>query len=64
MRERATDVADLLRDDDTYVYVCGLKGMEDGVLDALRDICAAEGIDWPALHATMKRDGRLHFETY
>lgn len=64
MRERAADVAALLRDGDTYVYVCGLKGMEAGVLDAMRDICAAEGIDWPALHGRMKNEGRLHFETY
>jgi len=64
MRERADDVSSLLEDDNTYVYVCGLKGMEAGVLDALRDICADKGIDWPVLHADMKRSGRLHFETY
>ena len=33
-------------------------------LDALKDICAGAGIDWPALHAKMKSTGRLHFETY
>jgi benzoyl-CoA oxygenase/reductase BoxA protein len=64
MVERADDVAALLRDENTYLYVCGLKGMEAGVLDALRAICGAQAIDWPALHAQMKRDGRLHFETY
>jgi benzoyl-CoA 2,3-dioxygenase component A len=64
MRERANDVAALLRDDNTYIYVCGLKGMEAGVLEAMCDICANDGIDWPALHAEMKRGGRLHFETY
>ncbi len=64
MRERADDVAALLKDDNTYVYVCGLKGMEAGVLEAMRDIVAEKGIDWPALHVEMKRAGRLHFETY
>ena len=64
MRERSDDVAALLKDDNTYVYVCGLKGMEAGVLEAMRDICAAKAIDWPALHGEMKRAGRLHFETY
>ena len=64
MRERASDVASLIRDDNTCVYVCGLKGMEAGVLEALRDICAEEGIDWAAQHAQMKQTGRLHFETY
>ncbi len=64
MRERADDLRPLLKDDNTYIYVCGLKGMEAGVLEALRDICDAEGTDWPALHAQMKKTGRLHFETY
>jgi benzoyl-CoA 2,3-dioxygenase component A len=64
MKERGDDVAALLRDGDTYVYVCGLKGMEAGVLDALAEICGRAGIDWAALHARMKTEGRLHFETY
>jgi benzoyl-CoA 2,3-dioxygenase component A len=64
MRARADDVAVLLRDANTHIYVCGLKGMEAGVLDALRDIAGANGIDWPDLHAQMKREGRLHLETY
>ena len=64
MRERAAEVASLIRDDNTCVYVCGLKGMEAGVLEALRDICAEVGIAWDTLHAQMKQTGRLHFETY
>jgi benzoyl-CoA 2,3-dioxygenase component A len=64
LRDRAEDVAALLRDPDTYVYVCGLKGMEAGVLEALKDTCAEHGLDWPALHGEMKKTGRLHFETY
>jgi benzoyl-CoA oxygenase/reductase BoxA protein len=64
MRERASDVAALLKDEATHIYVCGLKGMEAGVLEALRDVSATHGLDWPGLHARMKTEGRLHFETY
>jgi len=64
MRERAADVAALLRHDHTYIYVCGLKGMEDGVLQALQAIAAEVGIDWQALWQRMKTEGRLHLETY
>jgi sulfite reductase alpha subunit-like flavoprotein len=64
LRERAADVAALLRDANTCLYVCGLKGMEAGVLEALRDIAGEHGLDWPALHAQLKAEGRLHFETY
>ena len=63
MRERAADVAELLRGD-TFVYLCGLKGMETGVLEALRDACAGAGIDWPALHQRLVEEGRFHVETY
>ncbi|QCP49761.1 benzoyl-CoA 2,3-epoxidase subunit BoxA [Trinickia violacea] len=64
MRERAGDVAQLLKDDNAYVYVCGLKGMEDGVLQALQEIAGASGLDWEALWSRLKREGRLHLETY
>jgi benzoyl-CoA 2,3-dioxygenase component A len=64
MRERAGDVAALVADPQTFVYVCGLKGMEAGVLDALRDIARDHGHDWPMLWSRLKSEGRLHFETY
>ena len=64
MRERATDIAPLLKDANTYIYICGLKGMEAGVLEVLRDTAIAHGMDWSALHAELTRDGRLHLETY
>ena len=64
IRERAADVAALLRDDETFVYVCGVKGMEDGVLQALADVAASQGLDWEPLRQRMKDQGRLHFETY
>ena len=49
---------------DTYIYICGLKGMEAGVMEALRESCSAAGIDWPSLHGKMVREGRSHVETY
>ncbi|WP_295685294.1 benzoyl-CoA 2,3-epoxidase subunit BoxA [uncultured Nevskia sp.] len=64
MRARAADIAALLKSDDTYLYVCGLKGMEDGVIDALRYAADQHGLDWRALHPKLKAEGRLHLETY
>ena len=64
LRERAADLVPLLKDANTFFYVCGLKSMEDGVVLALRDIATAAGIDWPTLGAALKREGRLHLETY
>ena len=64
MRERAADVLRLLVQGDTYVYVCGLKGMEAGVLAALAEIAGQAGHDWASLSDTLRREGRLHLETY
>ena len=64
MRERAADLAPLLADDNTFIYVCGLKSMEEGVVLAMRDVVREAGQDWDALAARLKSRGRLHLETY
>lgn len=64
MRDRSADLALLLRDPNAFFFVCGLKAMEEGVLMTLRDVAVQAGMDWESLGATMKREGRLHLETY
>jgi len=64
MRERAADLAALLGQGDTCWYVCGLKSMEQGVMLALRDIAEQAHLPWDALGERLKREGRLHLETY
>ena len=63
LREAYTAVTELLLGD-TYIYICGLKGMETGVMEALSDMCRAANLDWTHLHATMVAEGRFHVETY
>jgi len=64
MRERTADLALLLRDPNAFFYVCGLKAMEEGVLLALKDIATVSGLNWDEVGAELKRQGRLHLETY
>lgn len=64
IRERADKVARMLRDDNCYIYLCGLKGMEQGVLDAFADVCQEHGLGWDALKAELLAKSRLHIETY
>jgi len=64
MRERAADLAALLRDEGSHFYVCGLRDMEEGVVLALRDIAQEAGMDWNQVGAALQREGRLHLETY
>jgi benzoyl-CoA 2,3-dioxygenase component A len=64
IRKRADRVAQMLRNDDCYIYVCGLKGMEAGVVDAFREVCRSHGLDWDTLRPELLAKSRLHIETY
>lgn len=64
LREQADAVAGLLASDKAYVYICGLKAMEQGVEEALCDIARGSGRDWATLRDQMRDEGRYHVETY
>ena len=64
IRSEMAQIAALLRDDKTHVYICGLKGMETGVDEAFADACRAASIDWSSLKPKMRESGRYHVETY
>ena len=64
IRERAADVARLVADPNTCIYICGLKGMEEGVAQALADACRQQGLDWDAMLPALREQGRYHLETY
>ncbi len=64
IRVRGADVAARLADAQCFVYVCGLKGMEQGVDAAFRDVCRQHGQDWDALLPALRAQGRYHLETY
>jgi len=64
MRTREPDLAELLRRDTTHVYVCGLRGMEEGVEASFLDICRNHDLDWNAIRTRMREEGRYHVETY
>ena len=64
IRDRHEDVFRLLSDDNCYIYVCGLKGMEAGVMEAFRDICRQHGGDWDKLKPALLEKARFHVETY
>jgi hypothetical protein len=55
LREHAAAAPELLRGD-RCVYICGLRGLEDGVLQPLEQAGTPAGIDWSAL---CTRDGSM-----
>ena len=57
-------VAEMLSDPHTHVYICGLRGMEEGVEKAFTNIAESIGEQWVALRDMMREEGRYHVETY
>lgn len=54
----------LLQKRNTHTYICGLKGMEDGI-DEIMSVCASKaGVVWKDYEKAMKKEGRWHVETY
>ena len=64
LREEAEKVGNLLQDPKGHIYICGLKAMEQGVEEALKDIARGIGLKWSDVRDKMREDGRYHVETY
>ena len=64
LRDMEDDVAAMLNDPDTHIYICGLRAMEEGVEAAMTNIAESMGEQWHALRDTMRDEGRYHVETY
>ena len=62
--EYADELWKLIQQEKTHTYICGLKGMEGGIDEALSAAAAKDGIEWSDYQRQMKRAGRWHVETY
>jgi len=62
--EYAEEVWDLLQYKKTHVFMCGLKGMESGMKEALEPMAKKAGIDWDTQVKEWKKAGRWHVEVY
>jgi ferredoxin--NADP+ reductase len=62
--EYAEELWNLLQNPKTHTYMCGLKGMEDGIEKALSDLTAHHGVQWSDFVRQMKKEHRWHVETY
>lgn len=62
--EHAQDLWKLIQKENTHTYICGLKGMEGGIDEALSAAAAADGVNWIDYQKAMKKAGRWHVETY
>ena len=64
MGTQSDHLAQMLKDEATHIFVCGLRGMEAGVDGAFDQIAATAGLNWSELRKQMLESGRYHVETY
>jgi ferredoxin--NADP+ reductase len=62
--EHAEELWKLIQQENTHTYICGLKGMEGGIDEALSAVAAKDGVNWSEYQRGMKKAGRWHVETY
>lgn len=63
-QELAEDLWNLIEKDNTHTYICGLKGMEGGIDEALSAAAANKGVNWTEYQKEIRKAGRWHVETY
>jgi ferredoxin--NADP+ reductase len=62
--EYADELWQLIKNEKTHTYICGLRGMEEGIDAALSAAAAKESIVWADYQKELKKAGRWHVETY
>ncbi len=62
--EAIEDVWALLDRDNTYLYMCGLKGMEGPIEQVLERRAQRDQISWRSFYRLLQDSGRLKIETY
>lgn len=62
--ENAEELWQLMQNPKTHTYMCGLKGMEPGIDEALITLAEQNGTQWTNFQKQMKKEHRWHVETY
>ncbi|MEM7760643.1 MAG: ferredoxin-NADP reductase [Cyanobacteria bacterium P01_A01_bin.40] len=62
--EHADKLWELMQNPKTHTYICGLKGMEGGIDEALNAAAAKHDVNWDEYRKAMKKEHRWHVETY
>jgi ferredoxin--NADP+ reductase len=62
--ESANELFNMIEDEKTHIYLCGLKGMEPGIDEAMTKAAEEKGLNWSELRPQLKKAGRWHVETY
>lgn len=64
LAEEIDPIWEIMKKENFSVYLCGLKGMEQGIRDVFSKKAAQHGIDWEEKRKEYKKEGRWNVEVY
>lgn len=53
--ESANEIFNMIEDEKTHIYLCGLKGMEPGIDEAMTKAAEEKGLNWSELRPQLKK---------
>jgi len=62
--EHATELWKLIQQENTHIYICGLRKMEAEIKAVFAAEAAKADIDWQEYRRALRKAGRWHVETY
>ncbi len=64
LAEHKQEVWEMICRGNFAVYICGLKGMEEGVDEVFTTLAKQQGLDWPTMKAKFIKKGQWNTEVY
>ncbi len=64
IQEHADELWQLIQKPNTHTYICGLKGMEEGIDLGMSAAASKFGVEWIEYQKQLKQEHRWHVETY
>jgi ferredoxin--NADP+ reductase len=64
IKENADELWQLIHQDNTHTYICGLKGMEGGIDEGMSAASSKFDVHWSDYQKQLKKAHRWHVETY
>lgn len=64
LAEHKQEVWEIICAGNFAVYICGLKGMEEGVDEVFSSLARHQGLDWPSMKAEFIKNGQWNLEVY
>ena len=64
LRDHADLIADLLKDQNTHIFICGMIAMGQDVMKAFAEVALQHQLNWDEIHHDLLHSGRLQIETY